>query len=184
MARQKQTELAVLCTLGVQPMTGYAVRAAIRDQLGFFWSESFGQIYPTLAALLARGDVEKHEGTRPGSSLYSLTHAGRLRMISLLEQPDSPTPRRDGFMLRLFFGRSLGPDACRALVEQARDRARQQLAVYEALHAQVESETDYLQHQPYWLITISAGEHTTRAAIAWADETLAKLDSDRDAYVR
>jgi len=164
-------------------MSGYAVRAAIRDQLGFFWSESFGQIYPTLSALQARGEVEKHDGSRPGSSLYSLTPTGRSRMVSLLEQPDSPTPRRDGFMLRLFFGRSLGPDACRELVVHARANAAQQLAVYQAIRAQVESETDYLEHKPYWLITISAGEHTTRAAIAWADETLEKFDSARTDFL-
>jgi DNA-binding PadR family transcriptional regulator len=165
-------------------MTGYAVRAAIRDQLGFFWSESFGQIYPTLSTLLERGDVEKHEGSRPGSSLYSLTSAGRRRMVELLEQPDSPSPRRDGFMLRLFFGRSLGPDACRALVASARDRAQQQLQAYEAIHSQVEHEEEYPQHKAYWLITISAGIHTTRAAVAWADETLAKFDGERAEYLR
>ena len=164
-------------------MSGYAVRAAIRDQLGFFWSESFGQIYPTLLALHGRGEVEKHDGSRPGSSLYSLTPTGRRRMLALLEQPDSPTPRRDGFMLRLFLGRSLGPDACRDLVAQARESAAQQLAVYQAIRAQVESETEYLEHQAYWLITISAGEHSTRAAIAWADETLEKLERARAAYL-
>jgi hypothetical protein len=34
------------------------------------------------------------------------------------------------------------------------------------------------QHHPYWLLTISAGEHTARAALAWADESLAALDAD------
>lgn len=184
MARARQTELAVLCVLGVQPLTGYAVRAAIRDQLGFFWSESFGQIYPALAELERTGLVERHEGKKAGSSIFSLTSAGRARLVELLKEPDTPAPRRDGLMLRLFFGRVLGPDACRELVERARDSARQQLAVYESLRATVESEADYPQHQAYWLITISAGEHSTRAAIDWADETLASLDEHRERYVR
>jgi hypothetical protein len=33
----------------------------------------------------------------------------------------------------------------------------------------------HTEHHPYWLISISAGEHTARAAIAWADESLAAL---------
>ncbi|RXZ68254.1 PadR family transcriptional regulator [Agromyces albus] len=184
MARVKQTELAVLCVLGVQPMTGYAVRAAIREQLGFFWSESFGQIYPALAELERTGLVERHEGTRAGSSTYSLTSDGRARLVQLLKEPDAPAPRRDGLMLRLFFGRVLGPDACRELVERARDSARQQLAVYEGVRASVEAETTFPEHQAYWLITISAGEHTARAAIDWAEETLASLDGQRERYVR
>ena len=51
MARERQTDLAVLGALSIAPMTGYALREGIRDVLGQFWSESFGQIYPTLARL-------------------------------------------------------------------------------------------------------------------------------------
>ena len=51
MSRHGTTELAVLGALSVEPMSGYAVRAAITGTLGHFWSESFGQIYPTLARL-------------------------------------------------------------------------------------------------------------------------------------
>lgn len=67
MGRAKQTELAVLGALSVRPMTGYAVRAVIRDVLGHFWSESFGQIYPTLADLHRDGHLERRDGDRPGS---------------------------------------------------------------------------------------------------------------------
>jgi DNA-binding PadR family transcriptional regulator len=183
-ARVKQTDLAVLCSLSVQPMTGYAVRAAIRDHLGYFWSESFGQIYPTLARLVASGEVEKRDADRPGASLYSLTPQGHRRMVELLSQPDVPTPRRDGFMLRLFFGRTLGPDACRTLVEDARERAQRQLVTYEALLTEVAAEEEHSEHTPYWLITISAGAHTARAAIAWADETLEKLETERETFLR
>ena len=183
MARLKQTELAVLCVLGVQPMTGYAVRAAIRDQLGFFWSESFGQIYPTLSALATLGQVEKREGARPGSSVYALTDQGRARMLELLEQPDTPTPRRDGLMLRLFFGRSLGPDACRALVEATLTTARARLAEYEGVRAAIAADPEYTEHKAYWLMTLSAGEHSSRAAIAWATETLELLDSHRGEFL-
>ena len=51
MSRQSQTEVAVLGALSVEPMSGYAARRAITETLGHFWSESFGQIYPTLASL-------------------------------------------------------------------------------------------------------------------------------------
>ncbi len=59
--RTNQTDTAVLGALSVMPMTGYAVRESIRDVLGHFWSESFGQIYPALAS--AR-DSETHQTAR------------------------------------------------------------------------------------------------------------------------
>ncbi|GAA3112307.1 hypothetical protein [Streptosporangium carneum] len=39
MARRSHTETAVLGALNLQPMTAYALREAIRDVLGHFWSE-------------------------------------------------------------------------------------------------------------------------------------------------
>ena len=92
MPRTPQTDLAVLAVLSVAPMSGYAVREAIRDQLGQFWSESFGQIYPTLASLNSAGLVEKVPGERAGSSLFSLTTAGRERLLELLRAPEVTTP--------------------------------------------------------------------------------------------
>ena len=62
MARGRQTELAVLGALSVQPMTGYAVREEIRQVLGHFWSESYGQIYPALAELQRDGLIEAQQG--------------------------------------------------------------------------------------------------------------------------
>jgi hypothetical protein len=59
------------------------LREAIRDVLGHFWRESFGQIYPALAGLERKGFVQ-----RSGSA-------------------------RNGLLLRLFFGRTLGVEACR-----------------------------------------------------------------------
>ena len=80
MARSSQTHLAVLGALSVEPMTGYAVRAAITQTLGHFWSESFGQIYPTLTELIARGEIRPTEPGRTSGSRFELTAAGRSRL--------------------------------------------------------------------------------------------------------
>ncbi|MBK6887071.1 MAG: hypothetical protein IPH03_12030 [Tetrasphaera sp.] len=51
-------------------MTGYAVRAAITQTLGHFWSEGFGQIYPTLTGLTARGEIRPAEPGRTSGSRF------------------------------------------------------------------------------------------------------------------
>jgi hypothetical protein len=45
-----------------------------------------------------------------------------------------------------------------------------------AIRRELAHEPDHAQDRPYWLLTVSAGEHTARAAIAWANEALAALD--------
>jgi DNA-binding PadR family transcriptional regulator len=175
MARSSQTETAVLGGLSVVPMTGYALREAIREVLGHFWSESFGQIYPTLADLERRGDVRRLDAGRTGASMFALTESGRARLKELLAQPIQHVPPRNGLMLRLFFGRHLGPQACRSLVLEAKAEAERRLAQFEAIRREPPEE-ETAQDRPYWLLTVSAGEHSARAAIAWADEALAALD--------
>ncbi len=174
MARVSQTEIAVLGALSVAPMSGYAVREAIRAVLGHFWSESFGQIYPTLAELERQGHVRREGSTRTGSSVFAITPSGERRLGELLTEPIQPVPPRNGLMLRLFFGRQLGPEACRSLLLEAKADAERRLAGYEAIRNDILAENAV--HARYWLLTVSAGEHTARAAIAWADESLSALD--------
>jgi DNA-binding PadR family transcriptional regulator len=181
MPRATQTDLAVLAALSIEPMTGYALRDAIRAHLGAFWSESFGQIYPALTRLRDAGLVEAGDGDRSGSSVHTLTSAGRTRLVELMREPAASTPPRNGMLLRLFFGSVLGAAACRELVADARAQAVAMLDHLAAARRTTEAEPDDLPQRPYWLMTISAGEHSARAAIAWADETLetlAKLDRD------
>jgi DNA-binding PadR family transcriptional regulator len=176
MARATQTDIAVLAALSVAPMTGYALRDAIITDLGAFWAESFGQIYPALDRLAAGGYVSTQPGARRGSSLYRLTPTGQTQLLELMQGAPTEVPPRDGLLLRLFFGKALGPAACRELVSQARERAYAQLAKLAQIRAADASEPTTAD-SPYWLITISAGEHRARATIAWADETLAILEA-------
>jgi DNA-binding PadR family transcriptional regulator len=177
MPRSTQTDLAVLAALSIQPMTGYALRDAIRVHLGAFWSESFGQIYPTLARLRTDGLVAAGDGDRSGSSVHSLTPAGRARLVELMREPATSAPPRNGMLLRLFFGNVLGAAACRDLVAEARAQAVAMLDHLAIARREAEAGPGDVPQRPYWLMTISAGEHSARAAIAWADETLAALDT-------
>jgi DNA-binding PadR family transcriptional regulator len=169
--------MAVLGALSVQPMTAYAMREAIRDVLGHFWSESFGQIYPTLASLQAAGYVDRSPGARPGSFVFTLTGSGEGRLRELLGEQISVAPPRNGLLLRLFFGRTLGVEGCQQLLRTARDDARGRLAEYELLARKVSEEDRGSPDLPFQLITIGAARHAAQSTIAWAEESLNALDA-------
>src|ERR1019366_7085651 len=117
--RANRTAPAVLGALSVAPMTGYALREAIRDVLGHFWSESFGQIYPTLTALERDSHVRRLGAVRTRASMLQITAWATPRMTKLPPQPLQPPPPRNVLMLPLFFRRKLGAPACGALVRKA-----------------------------------------------------------------
>ncbi len=184
MARSSQTHLAVLGALSVEPMTGYAVRAAITQTLGHFWSESFGQIYPTLTELIARGEIRPTEPGRTSGSRFELTAAGRTRLRELLAEPAAVSPPRNGLLLRLFLGGQLGSAHCRVLVQESADRASAMLAGYATIRTETEAEIAAARaanddtaaaSAAYRLLTLSAGEYAAHAHLAWAVETLATL---------
>ncbi|MDQ0851412.1 DNA-binding PadR family transcriptional regulator [Arthrobacter sp. B3I9] len=176
MTRSDQTQTAVLGALSVMPMSGYALREEIKNTLGHFWSESFGQIYPALAELQRSGLVQRQDQAGGRSSRYDITPAGTARLRDLLTEPPQPNKPRNGVLLRLFFGRQLGPDACRRLVLEARDQAETQLAAMETARSEL-AEGKLGDNTPFALITVAAGEHSARATIAWANDALAILEA-------
>lgn len=174
MAPSDQTQMAVLGGLSIAPMTGYALREQIRDALGRFWAESFGQIYPALAALEREGLVERQAALRAGSSTFAITPQGSVRLRELLAEAPQPVKPRNGVLLRLFFGRQLGEEACRQLVADTRAKAEAELAELRDIRAELRADTG--PDTPYILLTVLAGEHAARASLAWADEALSVLD--------
>ena len=174
-ASDRQTDVAVLGALSVESMSGYALRQAISDVLGHFWSESFGQIYPTLAELRANGLIEVTQADGDSKSKFAITARGLERLRARLSEPPQSERPRNGTLLRLFFGRRLGLAGCRDLLEQAGNQAVEQLAGFDAIRREIEAEQPSDDH-PYFLLTVSAGEHAARATAAWAEESLLVLD--------
>ena len=181
MAKRAQTDLAVLGALSVEPMTGYQVRQAIDQVLGHFWHESFGQIYPTLADLELRGLIRRRSSER--ATPYEITPAGRDELRARLRQRPEIQKARNGTLLRVFFGASLDPGDLAQLLDEAEAAATRSLQTLEAIRTEISSDPLAGEHGRYWLATVSAGEHTARAQLAWVAETRAALLADgHDAF--
>lgn len=175
----KQTELAVLCVLGVQPMTGYAVRAAIREQLGFFWSESFGQIYPALRRLAEAGLIEQSATPSEGGRrrhVYAINAAGRAALAAWLRQPAELPQVRIELMLKLFFGSRCDRATNRAQILAYREQMVNDLERYRSITERLHRERAAAADLPYWLLTLRFGERDRIAHIEWCDEALTVLE--------
>ena len=84
--------------------TGYRIKQFIEKAAAFFWSVSYGQIYPELRRLEAAGLVRGRDLTESGRRRreYSLTAAGRTELERWLTDPAQPSMwlRNEG-LLRL-----------------------------------------------------------------------------------
>src|SRR5205807_8447317 len=77
------TPYAILGLLAGEPMAGYDIRREIEESLSFFWSESYGQIYPALkrleAARLIAPVTRAQSGTRR-RRVFRITALGEAKL--------------------------------------------------------------------------------------------------------
>ena len=100
-----QTACAILGILSFHPrQSGYHIRKTIETTVGFFWGESFGQIYPTLKRLAADGLIVPDASSTGNKNRveYSLTPDGHACLEKWLAVPYRADPPRDEFLLKLF----------------------------------------------------------------------------------
>jgi len=120
--------------------------------------------------------VERREGPRPGSSTFVITDSGTARLRELLSEPITAVPPRNGLLLRLFFGRTLGTQKCRELLQEAKADAERRIAEYDSLARTLSVQEKGSPDLPYALMTVAAGRHSAEAAAAWAAEALTLLE--------
>jgi DNA-binding PadR family transcriptional regulator len=112
----------ILGLLGWEPRTGYDVKRVTDFSTRFFWSASYGQIYPELHRLERAGLVRAHEepyGKRR-RRVFELTAAGRAALDDWLEGEDDAYDLRDEGLLRLFFGEHISHEQLLELVRRRR----------------------------------------------------------------
>ena len=170
------TAEALLGMLSLGAMSGYELRQTIENSIGNFWSESYGQIYPTLKRLEQDGYVTVAEGDRAGSKVYSLTAAGDARLREWLGVMPRPQVERNELLLKLFFGNLQPVTRVREQIEERRQVELEDLARYDAIEREISRKHAANPALPFWLMTLRYGKAQTRALLGWCDETLAVLD--------
>jgi PadR family transcriptional regulator AphA len=173
------TPNALLGLLSLEPMSGYDIRQMISRSIGYFWSESYGQIYPGLKRLAAEGLVVKKTERGKGSPdrhVYSLTTAGQEQLRKWLKLPAAREVPRDELLLKLFFGANAPVKVSQSHVQAYLELQEGRVRTYAALRKKLLKEAANDPQLPFCLITLSRGRHASEAAVRWCRETLKELD--------
>ncbi len=172
------TAHALLGALSIAPMSGYGIRMLIQQSIGHFWSESYGQIYPTLKRLAKDGLVEKRterQKSRPDKHVYSLTEKGLEELRFWLGLPAAPSVPRNEMLLKLFFGRQSSIEVNKKHVREYREQHEAAGRLYRSMMKSIAKEHAGHPDLPYWLMTLRLGAHESEALVAWSVETMREL---------
>jgi DNA-binding PadR family transcriptional regulator len=177
--KHNATSYVILGLLSIEPgHSGYDMRKAVQGSIGYFWGESYGQIYPALKLLTGEGLIAR-SGTgsngRKRRQGYVLTEAGRRCLREWLAVPFHDEPPRNEFLLKLFFAREAAPGAAAAHLRDFEERNLRMLDALKKIEASVPADKPPNPHQPYWLLTLGFGKALTTAALAWGESARAEL---------
>jgi DNA-binding PadR family transcriptional regulator len=179
MAKRSSSSMEVLLgLLTIAPMSGYDLGQAIRTSVGFFWNESYGQIYPNLKLLAAEGLVtaktEQQIG-KPERRVYSITKKGRKRLAAWLEVKPQPEIARNELLLKLFFGAQISPEISIQHVERMVESERAFLREFKRIELEEISKSEQYPDAPYWKMAARFGQLELEAHQRWGEETLDEL---------
>jgi PadR family transcriptional regulator AphA len=126
---------AVLGLLGIKPMSGYDIKAAVDRTIRHFWAASYGQIYPELKRLEEAGWIAGKDADRGGRArrVYRITAAGRRQLAGWLQGYETRIEMRDESLLRLFFADTLPRDEALGLLAARREGYRMMLGYLRSL---------------------------------------------------
>jgi PadR family transcriptional regulator, regulatory protein AphA len=166
---ENRSRYAILGALTLGPKSGYDLRQFFARNLAFFWSESFGQIYPILRTLSAEGLVEADAVAGERRRPYHITDAGREALARWLAQPPAMEIGRVEVLLKLIFAGEAPPEATHAHLQVVRAEHAQRLAQYEQVARRLDTELASRAETVYWRLTLDYGRRVSEALVAWCD---------------
>jgi DNA-binding PadR family transcriptional regulator len=180
--KTNQTDYAILGLLAMDsPHSGYDLRKAVQNSIGYFWGESYGQIYPALKRLAADGLIkpvkQRPEGRKRQE--YTITAAGRAELRKWLALPFHNDPPRNEFLLKLFLAGQADTAVAAAHVREVQERNRRMLGVLAEIEASVPKHSPANPNMRYWLLTLALGKALTEAALKWGESALAELEGGK-----
>jgi DNA-binding PadR family transcriptional regulator len=159
----------VLGLLEQQPMSGYDIKRLLERLNGLIGSPSFGNIYPTLHALLEEGWVTVNVVThqeRPPKKVYKVKQEGRQALQEWLERPIPSNLSLKAFVMRLLLARDASRSGLAAHLRQRRAHVVTHCDALKELSG-TSDKTDV-----GWQLALDYGLAVADAELGWLDRAL------------
>jgi DNA-binding PadR family transcriptional regulator len=177
---------AILGLLTYGPMTGYDLKKVFDKSISQVWAASLSQIYRELSTLEKKGyvtsTIQKQED-RPDKKIYKITQQGKnvfLRWLSDFPEKLS-FPKRDEFMLRIFFGSRLEKDQLITEFKRFINQKKQHLETLKDIEQRFDICSTQFQvdsaekEELFWRLTIKRGQMTLEVLIKWAEDCIKEI---------
>jgi PadR family transcriptional regulator AphA len=100
--------------------SGYDLKKYFESSFGHFFAAGFGSIYPALASLAQKDLVSCRcvpQDGKPDRKVYSITAAGRQRLLAKLDNPNPTHKIRSEFLATLCFAHLMDADQVQTVLD-------------------------------------------------------------------
>jgi len=181
MKKRNKTKFVILGLLTIAPLSGYGIKSLIDKSITYFWSESNGQIYPTLNLLLKEKLIILKERQSVGKkirNIYTITKQGTIELKKWLNTLAEKNIHRDETLLKLFFG---GASSIKESIKHLQTRKKEiekNLKNYHLIQKMIQTQEDS-PHNIYWLICLRNGLISAKADLKWCKESIKTLEEHK-----
>jgi DNA-binding PadR family transcriptional regulator len=178
MANEKKMDFVILGLLSHESLTGYEIKKRIDTTCKFFWSASFGSIYPALNSLVKDGMVTKLETTENGreKAIYTITDSGRDHLKRWLALPVIKDELRYETLLKVFFGGEINSTGTLAHILNFETKIENELPYLRSTVQRLERIKDEDKAHLYFLLTAMFGKRVYEAYLEWCAEAKKLLE--------
>lgn len=172
MANEKKIDYVILGLLSHEELTGYEIKKRMDTTLKFFWSASYGSIYPALNDLVNRGLATKRENTenKRNKLIYTITDKGRRHLKEWLTLPVEKDELRYETLLKLFFGNEQGTEQALLHINAFEEKIRKELPYLLSAEKVLKEYLSDDSNHKYYLLTVQFGIRTYHTYLKWCRE--------------
>ena len=172
MANEKKIDCVILGLLSHEELTGYEIKKRMDTTLKYFWSASYGSIYPALTDLVNRGLATKREDTenKRNKLNYTITDNGRDYLKEWLALPALKDELRYETLLKLFFGKEQDTEQALSHIKTFEEKIKKELPYLLGTEKVLKDCLDDDTAHKYYLLTVEFGIKTYRTYLEWCEE--------------
>ena len=180
----RQTDYVILGLLAEQPRSGYQIKKIVDIRFSFFWSESFGQIFPALKSLAEQRlaeELPQEGGNARAVRTYRITPNGRTALAQWLAQPVEKESLRLEILLKTYFSNYASPETMLMHLNAFEESHAGQLHLLNLFQTELEGIADADENHRDILRVIDFGQKANRAYLDWCRETKAYFEQKQRA---
>ena len=182
MSKKGKTQFVLLGLIIDGPKSGYEMKKTIECSIGYFWQESYGQIYPALHFLSKQNYISKksvNQKSKPDKIIYSITKSGIEYFQNWLKSPINNPPQRNELLLRLFFGSASNINNSITILEnhiiEYSKLYNTFLDIKKLVHSNHVIDSGPVENSTFSMLTLEYGIMSCKTEIDWAKKATLKL---------